>query len=425
MVISLSLGIALIIMLVLLIVGVPVFAALGVGAILLLETKATLAPTLITDGLFSGLDNFALIAVPLFIFTGDAVAEAGIAEDLLDLAETLVGGLQTGVGSATLLGCGFFATISGSSSSDAAALGRMAIPRLERLGYSRSFASAMIASGASTGVLIPPSITYIVAGISLGLPASTLFLVAFIPGTMVLLGIIGVNALMNRRRGYEAGGSSGSLKQMLKATWDARFGLTIPFIILGGIYSGVFTPTEAAAVASVVALLFGKYIGDMSYADYPAMLERSALINAMVAPIIAIGIVMSQVFGRLGLPQLLADGVTSFSGNIYVVTTLMIVIFLLAGTIIDITPNVIILGPLFAPVAENIGINPFHFAVFFMTALAVGFITPPVGLNLYVLAGISDEPILDISRDAVPFMIGMLLIVLSLAWFPQLYLWVL
>ncbi len=412
-------------MLVLLIVGVPVFAALGVGAILLLETKATLAPTLITDGLFSGLDNFALIAVPLFIFTGDAVAEAGIAEDLLDLAETLVGGLQTGVGSATLLGCGFFATISGSSSSDAAALGRMAIPRLERLGYSRSFASAMIASGASTGVLIPPSITYIVAGISLGLPASTLFLVAFIPGTMVLLGIIGVNALMNRRRGYEAGGSSGSLKQMLKATWDARFGLTIPFIILGGIYSGVFTPTEAAAVASVVALRFGKYIGDMSYADYPAMLERSALINAMVAPIIAIGIVMSQVFGRLGLPQLLADGVTSFSGNIYVVTTLMIVIFLLAGTIIDITPNVIILGPLFAPVAENIGINPFHFAVFFMTALAVGFITPPVGLNLYVLAGISDEPILDISRDAVPFMIGMLLIVLSLAWFPQLYLWVL
>lgn len=412
-------------MLVLLIVGVPVFAALGVGAILLLETKATLAPTLITDGLFSGLDNFALIAVPLFIFTGDAVAEAGIAEDLLDLAETLVGGLQTGVGSATLLGCGFFATISGSSSSDAAALGRMAIPRLERLGYSRSFASAMIASGASTGVLIPPSITYIVAGISLGLPASTLFLVAFIPGTMVLLGIIGVNALVNRRRGYESGGSSSSLKQMLKATWDARFGLTIPFIILGGIYSGVFTPTEAAAVASVVALLFGKYIGDMSYADYPAMLERSALINAMVAPIIAIGIVMSQVFGRLGLPQLLADGVTSFSGNIYVVTTLMVVIFLLAGTIIDITPNVIILGPLFAPVAGNIGINPFHFAVFFMTALAVGFITPPVGLNLYVLAGISDEPILDISRDAVPFMIGMLLIVLSLAWFPQLYLWVL
>lgn len=425
MIISLSLGVALVIMLVLLIIGVPVFAALGVGTVLLLETDPTLAPGLITDGLFSGLDNFALIAVPLFIFTGDAVAEAGIAEDLLDLAETLVGGLQTGVGSATLLGCGFFATISGSSSSDAAALGRMSIPRLEKLGYSRSFASAMIASGASTGVLIPPSITYIVAGISLGLPASTLFLVAFIPGTMVLLGIIGVNALMNRRRGYEVGGSSGSPKEMLRATWDARFGLTIPVIILGGIYSGVFTPTEAAAVASVVALLFGKYMGNISFADYPAMLERSALINAMVAPIIAIGIVMSQVFARLGLPQLLANGVTSVSGNVYVVTTLMIIIFLLAGTIIDITPNVIILGPLFAPVAESIGLNPFHFAVFFMTALAVGFITPPVGLNLYVLAGISDEPILDISKDAVPFMIGMLFIVLLLAWFPQLYLWVL
>ena len=424
MVVNVGIGIAGIVMLLLLALGVPVFAALGLGTILFLTSDPTLAPTLIADGLFSGLDNFALIAVPLFIFTGDAVTEAGIAEDLLDFAEKIVGGFRTGVGSATILGCGFFATISGSSSSDAAAIGRMTIPRLEKLGYSRSYASAMIASGASTGVLIPPSITYIVAGIALGLPASRLFKVAFLPGLMILFGMIVVNVIMNRRKDYEQGTRFGSPGEIVKSMWVAKFGLAIPFIILGGIYSGVFTPTEAAAVAVAVGLLVGGYVGTIKFADYPGMLERSALVNAMVAPVIAVGIVMSQVFARIGLPDLVAGAITSFSSNFFIITTLMVLVFLAAGTIMDITPNVIILGPLFGPIAANIGIDPYHFTVFFMTALAVGFITPPVGLNLYVLAGISDEPILDISRDAVPFMISMLALVLILAWFPQLFMWV-
>ena len=424
MALNIGIAIAIFMMVALLALGVPVFAALGLGTIFFLNTDPGLAPTLITDGLFSGLDNFALIAVPLFIFTGDAVTEAGIAEDLLDFAEKIVGGFRTGVGSATILGCGFFATISGSSSSDAAAIGRMTIPRLEKLGYSRSYASAMIASGASTGVLIPPSITYIVAGIALGLPASRLFKVAFLPGVMILVGMVIVNVITNRRRNYEQGTRFGSVKETGRAMWDAKFGLAIPFIILGGIYSGVFTPTEAAAVAVAVGLIVGGYAGTIGFADYPGMLERSALVNAMVAPVIAVGIVMSQVFARIGLPDLVATAITGFSSNFFVVTTLMVVVFLAAGTIMDITPNVIIFGPLFGPIAANMGIDPYHFTVFFMTALAVGFITPPVGLNLYVLAGISDEPILDISRDAVPFMISMLVLVLILAWFPGLYMWV-
>lgn len=419
-----SIEVAVLIMLILLALGVPVFAALGLGTILFLNSGGTLQPTLITDGLFSGLDNFALIAVPLFIFTGDAVAEAGIAEDLLDFAEKIVGGFQTGIGSATILGCGFFATISGSSSSDAAAIGRMTIPRLEKLGYTKSYASAMIASGASTGVLIPPSITYIIAGIALGLPASTLFTVAFIPGFMILFGMIAVNIIMNRRRDYEQGTRFGSPREIGYAMWDAKFGLSIPIIILGGIYGGIFTPTEAAAVAVAVALIFGGYARTIEFADYPKMLERSALVNAMVAPIIGIGIVMSQVFARIGLPSMISGAITGFSSNFYVVTLLMVIVFLAAGTIMDITPNVVIFGPLFGPIAANMGIDPYHFAVFFMTALAAGFITPPVGLNLYVLAGITDESILDISYDAVPFVVSMIIIVLILAWFPQLYMWV-
>ncbi|MFB6202284.1 MAG: TRAP transporter large permease [Halorhabdus sp.] len=425
MVVETSLLLAGVVIVVLLAIGVPVFAAIGVGTILFLNTDPTLAPGIITDGLFSGLDSFPLLAVPLFIFTGDAVAEGGIAEDLLDFAESVVGGLRSGIGSATILGCGFFATISGSSSSDAAAIGRMTLPRLQKIGYTRSYASAMIASGASTGVLIPPSITYVIAGVTLGLPASTLFKVAFIPGTLILLGMLAANIVVNRRRDYENSARTRSIREILVSANEAKLGIAIPVIILGGIYGGVFTPTEAAAVAVAVALVFGGYLGTIEFSDYPKMLERSALVNAMVAPIIGVGVVMSQVFALIGLPDLIASAITAFSGNFYVVTFLMIVTFLLAGTIMDITPNVIILGPLFAPIASDLGINPFHFAIFFMTTLAVGFITPPVGLNLYVMSGISDEPVIDIGRDAVPFMLSMLFIVLLLAWVPSLYMWVL
>ena len=424
MALELTIGAAALLMIVLLALGVPVFVAIGLASIIFLNTTSGLSPGLITDGLFSGLDSFALIAVPLFIFTGDAVSEAGIAEDLLDFAEVIVGGFRSGVGTATILGCGFFATISGSSSSDAAAIGRMTVPRLQELGYSRSYASAMVASGASTGVLIPPSITYIVAGIALGISASKLFTVALIPGIMILLGMVAVNVIVNRWRGYEHGTRFGRPKEIIQAAYNAKFGIAIPVIILGGIYSGIFTPTEAAAVAVAVSLIVGSYTGAMSFGDYPMMLKRSALVNAMVAPVIGVGIVLSQVFAQIGIPETVAAFVTGFSSNVFIVTTLMVLVFLAAGTIMDITPNIIILGPLFAPIAGNIGIDPLHFVVFFMTALAVGFITPPVGLNLYVLAGITDEPVIDISRDAIPYMVSMLLIVLILAWFPSLFMWV-
>lgn len=424
MALEISIGLAILIFVVLIGLGVPVFVSMGLSSVAFLNTSATMSPGIITDGLFSGIDEFALIAVPLFIFTGDAVFEAGIANELLDFVETIVGGLKSGLGTATILGCGFFATISGSNASDAAAIGRVTLKRLENVGYSRSYASAMIASGASTGVLIPPSITYIIAGLVLGVPASTLFAVAFIPGFTVLFAMVAVNVIVNRRKDYESGTRFGTPSEILRAGWDAKFGILIPVIILGGIYSGVFTPTEAAAVAVGVALVIGGAIDTIDLKDYPAMLERSALVNAMVAPIIAVGVVLSQVLAGIGLPQTIAASISAISSNFIVVTLLMVAVFLVAGAIMEITPNIIILGPLFLPIAEQIGMNTFHFTVFFMTALGVGFITPPIGLNLYVLAGISDEPILDIARDAVPYMLSMLLVVLLLAWFPGFYMWV-
>jgi len=424
MIVESSIGLSVVIFIGLIALGVPVFVALGLSSIAFLNTGARLSPGIITDGLFSGINEFALIAVPLFIFTGDAVFEAGIADDLLDFTEKIVGGFRSGLGTATILGCGFFAMISGSNASDAAAIGRVTLPRLESVGYTRSYASAMIASGASTGILIPPSITYIIAGILLGLPASTLFAVAFIPGFTILFGIVLTNVVVNHQQGYEYGTGFGSPQEIVRSGWEAKFGLLIPVIILGGIYSGVFTPTEAAAVAVGVTLVVGGTIGTIGLKDYPRMLERSAMVNAIVSPIIAVGIVLSQVLGGIGLPARAAEAIAAFSGDFAVVIVLMLFVFLFAGAVMEITPNIIILGPLFLPIATEMGMDPYHFAVFFMTALGVGFITPPIGLNLYVLAGISDEPIMNIAKDAIPYMLAMLAITLLIAFFPGFFLWV-
>lgn len=422
--VQISITLAILVLVVLLALGVPAFAAVGWSAVAFLNTSPRLSPLLIADGMFTGIDSFALIAIPLFIFTGDALLEAGVADELLDFAESLVGGFNSGLGTATILGCGFFATISGSSSADAGAIGRVTLNRLEQAGYTRSYASAMVASGASTGVLIPPSITYIVAGIALGLSASTLFTVAFIPGVLVLLSIIITNIFNNRRKGYEKGSEFGTPRNLLGSAWDAKFGILVPVVILGGIYSGIFTPTESAAVAIGLTLIIGEVVGTIELQDYPIMLERSAVLNGMITPIIAVGIVLSQVLASIGIPELVAASLMAITQNFYLLTILMLVVFLIAGAIMDITPNVIILGPLFLPVAQQIGMSAFHFAVFFMTALSVGFITPPIGLNLYVLSGVSDEPILQISKNAVPFMIAMVLTVLVLGWIPGLYMWV-
>jgi C4-dicarboxylate transporter, DctM subunit len=409
---------------VLLVLGVPVFIAMGFGSIAFIQVSGgTLQMTLFADTLFSGLSSFALIAVPLFIFTGDAIFEVGVARELLDFVESMVSGLRTGFGSATILGCGLFATISGSNASDAAAIGRITLGRLNETGYSRSYSSALVASGASTGVLIPPSISYIIAGVTLGVSASTLFLAAFIPGALILLGMVVVNIMVNRSRNYETGGEFSGFGNVVRSGWDAKFGLLIPIIILGGIYLGIFTPTEAAAVAVGVTLIIGLLYNSISLESFPGMFERSAVLNGIISPNIAVGIVFSQVLAGLGIPAQVAEAVGGASQNFYIVALLMIAIFIVAGAIVEITPNIIILGPLFLPLATTIGMDPVHYVIVLVSALGVGFITPPVGLNLYVLSGISGESVLDVARSAVPFMLSMLAIVLVIAWFPELFMW--
>ena len=418
-----AVGLPLLGIVLLLCLAVPVWVALGFGAIGLLVMTDVMPLTLFGEALFSGIDTFALIAIPLFILTGDVLVRSGLSGKLLDVAEATMGSLKSGFGTSTILGCGFFACISGSDAAGAAAVGRITYARLVKAGYPKAYACALVASGACTGILIPPSIAYIIIGLILGISASTLFLAAAVPGVLIMISIMLTNVVINRRRGYEHSAVAFSLRRWLKAVWAGKYALMIPVIILGGIYSGVFTPTEAAAVAVVTTIAIGLLQGTLTLDDFPKMLLSSAKVNGVIVPIIAFALPLAQALAALEVPQTFVQAITTLTDDPTLIVLLMLGIFILAGCVMETTPNIVILAPIMLPLAQNIGMNDIHFCIFMVTALGVGFVTPPLGLNLFVLAGLTGEPVMGIARRAVPYVIAMLGVVLLLAFVPTLSLW--
>lgn len=406
---------------VLIALAVPVWAAIGTAAITMLIMSGDLPLSLVGESLFAGIDAFALTAVPLFILTGDVLVRTGLSRKFLDVAEALTCFAKGGFGSATVLVCGMFAAISGSDAAGAAAVGRMTIDRLVESGYPRPYACALVAAGACTGILIPPSIAYIIIGLVLGISASTLFLAALIPGLAILFAILITNLIVNRIYAYEGGGMLtagewfGNLGRSLKSGWYA---FIVPGIIFYGIFSGRLTPTEAGATAVVVTIIMGFILGTLKLADFPAMLVSSAKVNGVILPIIAFSAPLAEALAIMGVPQGFVTSVTAMTDDPYVLILLMIGILIAAGCVMETTPNIVILAPILKPLADNIGMNEIQFCIMMITALGVGFITPPLGLNLFVVSGITGESILKIAARAVPFVLCMFVVVLLIAYVP-------
>jgi len=412
-------------MLLMIIMAVPIWVVLGLGSIAILLTTEVLPLSLFGEALFDGIDAFALIAVPLFILTGDVLVRTGLSEKLLDVADATVGGLRSGFGTATILGCGFFACISGSDAADAAAIGRMTIDRMVKEGYPKPYACALVASGACTGILIPPSIAYIIIGLVLGISSSTLFLAAMIPGVLILLSIMITNIVLNRIHNYEKNELGFSFKRWITAVIRGRHALLVVVIILGGIYSGVFTPTEAAAVAVVTSIIIGFWKKTLQLSDFPKMLASSAKVNGAIVPIIAMSLPLAQTLAILEVPQAFVQVMTSFTDDPVILTLIIIGILMVAGCVMETTPNIVILSPILLPLAQEIGFDDIHFCIVMVTSLGVGFITPPLGLNLFVVSGLTGTSVIHIAGRAVPYVLAMLSVVILLAFVPELSLWAL
>lgn len=403
--------------------AIPVWAAIGSAAIIMLLMSGALPLSLIGESLFDGIDAFALTAIPLFILTGDVLVRTGLSRKFLDVAEALTCWTKGGFGSATVLVCGMFSAISGSDAAGAAAVGRMTIGRLVESGYPRPYACALVAAGACTGILIPPSIAYIIIGLVLGISASTLFLAALIPGLCILTSILITNLVVNRIYKYEGGEPmtfaewSGNLGRTLASGWYA---FLVPGIIFYGIFSGRLTPTEAGATAVIVTIIMGFGLKTLSLSDFPSMLLSSAKVVGVILPIIAFSLPLAQALAIMGVPQGFVGAVTSLSDDPTEIILMMIFILIAAGCVMETTPNIVILAPILKPLADNIGMNEIQFCIMMITALGVGFITPPLGLNLFVVSGITGESILKIAWQAIPFVFFMLIVVLLIAFVPAL-----
>lgn len=424
---SLSIGwdvlFPLILLAVFFLLAVPIWISLGLTALVMLWLTNALPLSLLGESLFSGVNHYALIAIPLYLLTGDALVRTGLSKKLLDFAEATMGSLRSGMGTSTVLGCGFFSSISGSDAAGCAAVGRMTYARLVEKGYPTSYAAALVAAGSCTGILIPPSIAYIIIGMILGISAASLFIAAIIPGLLVLISIMLTNIVINRLQGYENSKATFSFSNWFAALWSAKFALSIPLIILGGIYSGIFTPTEAAAVAVAVTLIIGFAEGTMTLAQIPEMLWSSAKVNGIIVPIIAVALPLAQALTLVEVPQGFASLIRSITDDPNVTVLLMLGVFILAGCVMEATPNIVILSPIMFPLSQEIGMNDIQFCIFLITSLGVGFITPPLGLNLFVISSVTGESILSVAWRSLPYVISMLAVVLLIAFVPAISTW--
>ncbi|MDB4111753.1 TRAP transporter large permease [Yoonia sp.] len=387
--------------------------------------------------------GFALLAMPLFILTGDLINQSGIARRLSDFAYSCLGWLRGGLAMASIAACGLFAAISGSNSATTATIGSMLHPEMVKGGYDERFSAATAAAGGTVGIIIPPSIIFIVYGFLLNLPISDLFVAGIIPGSLMVLGMMTAAFIVCTINGW--GVLIGlSITRMIKTGIGAWLGFFAIGLVLWGIYTGKFSPTEAAGVTVAFCVFIGLVsyplnrimgstadtpVEEKSYASMfvvegftllqiPNIVSRSAQISGILVPLIAVSVAMQQVMSSLGAKDFIGEFVTGMGGYYAVLFTSMAIVFV-TGMILESLPVTIILAPILAPIAASVGIDPIHFAVVFLVGASIGFITPPYGLNLYVASGVTGVPYFRLLRYIIPYLIALITVWFFVALVPE------
>jgi C4-dicarboxylate transporter DctM subunit len=418
------LGITLfVILFALLLMSVPIGICLGLATLLTMWFVDGAPPTvLLARSVVTGADSFPLIAVPLFILAGDLMQQGGMSRRIIEFANSLIGNIRGSLAYVNVLACVFFAAISGSSPATVAAIGSNMIPEMKKGGYPEKFSGALTASSGMVGVMIPPSIPFIIYGVTAEVSIGKLFLAGVVPGILFALMFI-VVARMKLPESVqvvknETGTNSGSSVTAFRRSFWA---LLVPFIILGGIYSGIFTPTEAGAVAVVYAAIVGLFVyRDIRISDLPNILATSARTSGTIL----ILVVMAAAFGRLitiaRIPSELSQFITAFSDNPIIILLLINLLLLIIGMFMETISSIIIMTPILLPVAVAMGVDPIVFGVILTVNLAIGFCTPPLGVNLFVASGISKVPIEQLSRAIIPFFVGMLVLLVAVTYVPAL-----
>lgn len=403
----------------LMIFGVPIaFAiALSTAGFLVLTDAGPLI--LVAQRFFLGMDSFVLLAVPLFVLTGYLMEQCGLSKRLIEWVECMFGKIQGSVGVVTIISCAIFAALVGSGPATIAAVGALMMPALLKSGYREETAAGMVAAGGALGPIIPPSVGMIVYGSTMNLSIPKMFMSAIIPGLMMTAGLLIVNFLIVKKDKLPPSSVSYSMSDKLKRTWKALPALALPFIILGGIYGGIFTPTEAAVVAVVYSLIAGFCLRELKLEKLKKALVNAVETSAMITLILGVSNLFGWILASAQIPQMIAALVIPIVKTKFVYLMVLCILMLIVGALMETLTSIVILAPILAPIGIGLGIDPLVVGMVFCLSLIIGVVTPPFGVNLFTVTSTSGLPFSSVVRGATPFIVSLIIVVFIVACFPQ------
>ncbi|ABB14060.1 TRAP transporter large permease [Carboxydothermus hydrogenoformans] len=406
------------------VLNVPIGIAIGLSTFGAILASQKVPLFLVAQRLFTGLDSFPLLAIPLFMIAGSLMESGGISKRLINFASNIVGPIPGGLAMVTVLACMFFAAISGSAPATVVAIGSIMVPAMIEAGYDKDFAVGLIAASGMIGVLIPPSIPFVTYGITMNASIGKLFLAGIVPGVLFGLSFMIISYFYAKKRGYK-GTAKPTWKSFLTSFKEAIWALGMPAIILGGIYGGVFTPTEAAAVACVYSLIVGFFIyRELTLQNMFKSFANAGVSSAMVGLIIAAATAMGWVLTTEQVPTNVATAISSIAHSKFMLLLLINLILLITGCLMELNAAIIILGPIFLPLIMQYNIDIIHFGVIMVVNLTIGLLTPPLGVNLFVANGLQkDLTLSQVVKASLPFMIFAIIDLMILTYVPNLSLY--
>ncbi len=407
--------------------AIPISVSLGLVSVLpgAFDGSFTASASYIIRSMFGGIDSFPLLAVPMFILSGIIMARGGISKRLFDLFAYFIGDKTAGLPCAAVITCLFYGAISGSGIATVAAVGSMTIPLLVELGYDKKFCTALVAVAGSLGVIIPPSIPFIMYGMASGCSVSDIFIAGIIPGILIGVLLMVYAIIYCKRRGEDKEKINAKIGELrAKGLWkvfkSSFFAVLSPVIILGCIYSGIASPTEAAVISVFYSLVISIFVyKSLRVKEVFGVFREAVKTYAPILFILAASIGFSRVLTLMQVPQTVSEWISAHFSNGVLILIVINILLLIVGMIMDTTPAILILTPILLPIVESFGMDPIHFGVMMVVNLAIGFVTPPIGVNLFVASSLTDIPVVDIARRSMP-LIGFFLIALVLITFiPQ------
>ena len=402
-----------------LVLNMPVGIAIGVSSLCAILADGRISSLYIVQQLVTSADSFPLMAIPLFILAGELMGAGGVSKRLLNVCNVFLGRFTGGLATVTIVLCMFFAAVSGSGPATVAAIGSMVIPTMLDKGYSKSFTLALIATAGSIGVIIPPSIPMVIYGASTSTSISSLFMAGFLPGILIGFSLIVVSYLYCKKQGWKGDERKYTAKEKLAAIWDAKWALLNPIIILGGIYAGIFTPTEAAAVAAVYAFICGAFIyREFNIKEMFATIGNACNTTGTTMVIIGCATAFTKILTIEKIPGAITNGIINFTDNKILILLLINVLLLIVGCFMDTTPAMMVLAPILLPIAAQFGVDPIHFGIVMVVNLAIGFITPPLGINLFVASRVGRSDLETVCSGIIKFILVMVVDLLLITFIP-------